>query len=123
MNGTARAYGLVTGTTVTRSKNITGVTNPDPGFFCITPAAGIDAATTGAVVTPDFSNDDTVSGSFAKQAITEWDSSATDCPTGTLEVQTFRREVTTAADPQGGATFVTDVSIVPANEGFFIVVP
>jgi hypothetical protein len=121
--GTARAYGLVTGTTLTRSKNITGVTNPFSGFFCITLAAGIDPATTGADVTPDFFNDDTRTGFVASQAIAEWVSGSPDCPAGTLEVRTFKRTVGTAADPQGGASFVTDVSINDANESFFIVVP
>src|SRR6266851_5611274 len=122
-DGTARAYGLVSqaGTSVTRSKNITGVTNPLVGRFCITLAAGIDPATTGAVVTPNIDNDDTDIGDNAAQASAEWRPSANVCPAGTLEVVTYSRTETTAADPQGGATFVTNVKNTLANEGFFIV--
>jgi hypothetical protein len=126
LDGTARAYGLVNGATltVTRSKNITSVTNPSTGEFCIWLAAGISASTTGAVVTPDFSQDDTQFGtSNGEQTIAELKSSSDDCGANALEVITAVRQVTTAPDPQGGATFVTDVSNVLANEAFFIAVP
>src|SRR5262249_30982177 len=100
--GTARAYGRVDGTTVTRSKNITGVTNPFVGRYCVSLAAGIDPSTTGVVVTPDFGNDETTfSPGNGKQAIAEWESSGTGCPAGTLEVITLVREESTAVDPQG----------------------
>jgi hypothetical protein len=123
--GTARAYGLVSGAflTVTQSKNITGVTNPAAGRFCVSLAAGIDPSTTGAVVTPDFEGDDTDFYANAPQAIAELRSNGFGCPAGTLEVQTGVRTESTAADPQGGATFVTAVTNTAANESFFIVVP
>jgi len=125
LDGTARAYGLVLAdSSVTRSKNVTGVTNPSPGEFCVKLAAGISASTTGAVVTPDFSNDDTSFGvGNGEQAIAEWRSGGEDCGGNSLEVITGTRQVTTAPDPQGGATFVTDVRNVLGNEPFFIVVP
>jgi hypothetical protein len=125
-DGTARAYGLVNGATltVTRSKNITSVTDPSTGEFCIWLAAGISASTTGAVVTPDFSQDDTQFGTTnGEQTMAELKSSSDDCGANALEVITAVRQVTTAPDPQGGATFVTDVSNVLANEAFFIAVP
>jgi hypothetical protein len=123
--GTARAYGLVSGTTVTRSTNITAVTNPHAGIFCITLAAGIDPASTGAVVGPDLATDTTGigPGDNQDQAIAEWDSSAGNCPAGTLEVVTGTRTITTAPDPQGGATFLTTVSNKPLNQSFFVTVP
>ncbi len=121
--GTARAYGLVIGTTVTRSKNITGVTSPSGGTFCVSLAAGIDPTTTGAVVTPDFTGDSTLFIANGEQTIAEWVSGAPDCPAGTLEVVTGVRHISTAVDPQGGATFVTQVTNNLQNEAFFIVVP
>jgi hypothetical protein len=77
LDGTARAYGLVRGTTVTQSKNIVGVTNPSTGTYCITLAAGIDPSTTGLVLTPDYSYDDTSNVQFVH---IEWDSYG--CGTG-----------------------------------------
>jgi hypothetical protein len=122
--GTARAYGLVVnGTTVGRSKNITGVTNPFAGTFCISLAAAIDPSATGAVVTPDFTSDDTAFGDNADQAFAEWRSGGLGCPAGTLVVETGVRTVSSAADPQGGAIFVTAVTNTHKNEPFFIVVP
>jgi hypothetical protein len=115
-DGTARAYGLVHNTNVTRKKNISSVTNPSPGIFCVTLAAGIDVATTGAVVTPDFSRDTTSFGGDVPQAIAELRSDAPNCP-GALEVITGERQIATA----GG--FVTEVTNVLENQGFFIVVP
>jgi hypothetical protein len=129
LTGTARAYGFVNGTTVTRSKNITGVTNPVTGVFCISLAAGIDASSTGAVVTPDIADDATDlqlgvgAGNTNAQAIVEWEPTANRCPAGALEVETAVREELAAADPQGGATFITGVANVQSNQPFFIVVP
>jgi hypothetical protein len=123
--GGSRAYGLVSGTTVTRSTNITTVTNPHAGNFCITLAAGIDPASTGAVVGPDLATDTTVigGGDNQDQAIAEWESAAAECPPGTLEVVTGTRTITTAPDPQGGATFLTTVSNKLLNQSFFVTVP
>ena len=38
---------------VSRSKNVTGITHPQPGIYCITLAAGIEANQTGLVATPN----------------------------------------------------------------------
>jgi hypothetical protein len=75
------------------------------------------------LVTPDFSFDDTNFIANGDQAIAEWSSAAFGCPAGKLEVDTGVRAISTAADPQGGATFVTEVANTSKNEGFFIVVP
>jgi hypothetical protein len=112
----ARAYGLVNGTSVSRSKNITSVTNPNPGDFCIALGGFIAASTASAVVTPDFTNDSTNSGANSSQAFAEVPSSGSGCPAGNLEVLTGYRSVVTG----GGG--VTSVNNNFANEGFFIVV-
>jgi hypothetical protein len=112
----ARAYGRIEGTSVTRSKNITHVTNPNPGLYCITLGGGINAASTGAVVTPDYSSDATVFGANGHQTIAEW-STGGDCPGGQLEVVTGYRSVQTS----GGN--VTSVNNTGENEPFFVVVP
>jgi hypothetical protein len=110
--GSARAYGLVSGTTVTRSKGVVSVTNPSAGDFCITLDPSIASATTGLVATPDFSGDNTgfAATGGPPQTIVEWQSQGS-CPTGTLEVRTGAR--TWSGTP--GNTLL--------NEPFFFVVP
>ena len=112
----ARAYGHVVGTAVTRSKNITGVTSPSTGTFCIALGGFINGSTASAVVTPDYDNDSTNSGANSSQAFAEVASSGGNCPAGTLEVLTGYRSVVTG----GGG--VTSVNNNFADEGFFIVV-
>jgi hypothetical protein len=102
---------------LTRPKNITGVSNPLAGEYCVSLAAGINAAGTVAVVTPDFANDASDFGANQAQAIAEWRSDGLGCPTGTLVVITgMRTEVT-------NGTAVTDVHTTQVNQGFSIVVP
>jgi hypothetical protein len=114
----ARAYGLIQlNTSVSRSKNITGVTNPSTGTFCLTLGGGIDPSTASAVVTPDFEFDSTGFGPNKTQGFAEVRSvNHADCPAGTLEVLTFYRDETLS----GGA--VASVDNVLWNEPFFIVV-
>jgi hypothetical protein len=114
----ARAYGLIqTNASVSRSKNITGVTNPSTGTFCLTLGGGIDPSTASAVVTPDYETDGTGFGPNRPQAIAEVRSvNHVDCPAGTLEVLTGYRDVVVS----GGA--VTSVDNVLSNGPFFIVV-
>jgi hypothetical protein len=122
--GTARAYGYVAKNgTLSRSKNVTGVTEPTTAEYCIALDPSIVAAQTGLVATLDLPNDDTNFGANQPQAFVEWISSAGDCSPGQLEVETGVRTVTTAADPQGGATFVNAVRNDSAQEPFFFVVP
>ena len=59
-NGTARAYVLVQPTSPTAANligafNITSVTEPLPGVYCITPAAGVSTASGIAAVSPEVS--------------------------------------------------------------------
>jgi hypothetical protein len=115
--GTARAYGLISsGPTVSRSKNIVGVTNPSTGIWCVQLAAGIDASSTGAVVGPDHATDSTLFGSDQPQAIAEWRSDGADCPAGQIDVVTGVRSV-------AGSAPVQHVNNTLFNEDFFIVVP
>jgi hypothetical protein len=114
----ARAYGLIqTNVTVSRSKNITGVTNPSTGTFCLTLGGGIDPSTAAAVVTPDYETDATGFGPNKTQAFAEVRSiNDVNCPAGTLEVITFDRDETVS----GGS--VASVDNVLSNQPFFIVV-
>ena len=116
----ARAYGRVDGTTVTRSKNVTGVTNPSAGDFCIALAGGINASQAGLVVTPDFLGDNTSFGANSNQAFAEWFSSAPHCPAGRLEVITGFRGVSTIGSPDGDVRTVSNTLL---NQTFFFVVP
>jgi hypothetical protein len=119
----ARAYGLVTdhiNPTVTRSKNVAGVTNPKQGIFCIALAGGINASKTGLVVTPDFTTDETSFNGDA-QAMAEWVSDGAACPAGRLEVITGERRSSTSGSPDGDVH--TDTLIPLGGQGFFFVVP
>ncbi len=124
-DGTARAYGLVdgTGVSVSRSKNVAGVTRPSTGTYCIALAAGIDADQTGLVATPDFSGDTTGTGNTTH---VEWDSSGGGCPAGRLQVLTYRVDTsgtTPVADPQGGTVNAPVYTNTFVNQDFFFVVP
>jgi hypothetical protein len=121
--GSARAYGLVSAAgSLSRSKNVVGVTPWGSGVYCITLAAGIDSTQTGAVVTPDYAHDNTdLSGLTNKpQAIAEFDSEPDDCDVGQLEVLTGVRSVTTTGSTDND---VREVDNLPQDEGFFFIVP
>jgi Collagen triple helix repeat (20 copies) len=126
--GTARAFGRVdiacmSTCPFSRSKNVVQVTHPFGGFggvFCIQLTADIDTSTTGLVVTPDFNGDQTIDGPNELQSFAEWDSSAVDCPAGTLEVVTGFRQVDTTGSPDGDVRTITNQI---GNEPFFFVVP
>jgi hypothetical protein len=114
--GTARAYGLVAGNgTLTRSKSAT-VSHPQIGTYCITPAAGIDPATTGVVATPEFTGDTTHPGLPPDQsAHVEFASAAVGCPAGALSVLTFRIDNANSAGDH--------YDVEAADQSFFFVVP
>jgi hypothetical protein len=119
--GTARAYGLVAANgALTRSKNVTGVTNPGSGRYCIA-LAGIDTSQTALVAAPDNFDDATaLAGTNGQQAIVEWSSHASDCVAGQLEVVTGIRSVSTSGSTDGD---VRTVNNALANQSFFFVVP
>lgn len=111
--GTARAYGLVAPDgTLTRGNNAS-VTHTSTGVYCITPAAGIDPATSVLVATPNFANDETFfTGSNQTQTVVEWNSSG--CAGG-MTVLTGHRS-------QSGSP-VNSVNLTFADEGFSFVIP
>jgi hypothetical protein len=116
--GTARAYGLVEGVSVSRSKNIAGVTNPSAGVFCVKLAGGVDPSTSGAILSLDHATDSTEFGENRPLAFAEVRSDAADCPGGSqVDVITGSRIVAAS----GGT--VTKVTNTPADEAFFIAVP
>lgn len=119
--GTARAYGLVQGVTLMRSKGVTGVTNPSVGVFCIALAADIDVSKTGLVVTPYYLGDDTAFAINGSQAIVEWAGQGNyGCAAAQLTVKTGYRSVSTAGSADGDIRTLTNLF---ANESFFFVVP
>jgi hypothetical protein len=120
--GSARAYGLVAPDgTLTRSKNVTGVTNPSSGKWCIA-LAGIDTSQTVLLTAPDLATDDTgFGGTNGEQTIVEWGSgNGPNCVAGQQEVYTGFRSVSTSGSADGD---VRTVNNTLANEGFLFVVP
>jgi hypothetical protein len=86
--GTARAYGRVTADgTLTRSKNVTGVTHPVKGVYCIALAAGIDVSGTGVVATLDEAPNVT------RVESVNWYSPAITCPSGHLQLLTYVQDL------------------------------
>lgn len=85
----ARAWGLVgSDGTLLRAEQVTGVTNPAQGVYCIDPASGIDPTTAVMVIEEDFAGDFTTDA-LDRESHAEWHSGAPDCPVGTMEVLTF----------------------------------
>ena len=86
--GTARAYAQVNSFNYTfgmvLAKNITGVTHPETGVYCVTPAAGIDPTLTPCVVSPEWAD------SAGYDLFAEWDSSGGPCPAGDYAVRTYQ---------------------------------
>ena len=109
--GTARAYGAVSPGGVLDAnvrKNATGVTHtPGTGAYCIQPAAGIDATTTGVTVT--------IASGATPAALGYWDRNRPDCPAGQFEVRTARvQSPPTPGDP------ATETA---TEEPFFFTIP
>ena len=121
----ARAYGLYFGS-VTRSKNVVSVDNPSTGIYCVRVAASINPSQATLIPSTDFANDNT-SDAVNQVAHAEWNSSATDCPAGRLEVMTWVDVNDTQAKNVNGCTgcTVSDTfrNLELANEGFSFVVP
>jgi hypothetical protein len=118
----ARAYGRVSPTgTLTRSKNVASVSHPFIGGNCITLAGGIDPATAVLVVGLDITESSTAVGTDTAP-IVEWRTDGTNCPAGTLEVDTLRYNGDDIDDDDGGGNTTGDV-LAFANEPFTFVVP
>jgi len=86
------------------------VANPTAGIYCITLAADINPAITGAVVTPDYSTDSTNTSSITHVEFVE-PSSFYSCTAPQIEVRTF------------SVSASTTLSNTATNEGFFFAVP
>jgi hypothetical protein len=83
--GTARAYAEVDSTTpslvTARTKNISAVTRPATGTYCLTPAAGVDPRTVATAATVDFALS-------TEDGFVQVTGTGVDCPAGQFEVQT-----------------------------------
>ncbi len=108
-NGTARAYAVVQPTSPTQANlipgqtsNITSVSEPSPGVFCLAPAAPINAGAEAPVASPE------VSYSSGKQPGLVAVNAQRDggCPTTDLEVDTY-----------------TLAGVASSNYAFTVVVP
>src|SRR6184192_4378057 len=88
--GTARAYaqvnsfGFPPNFGIVLAKNVTGVTHPETGVYCVTPAAGIDPTLTPCVVSPEWAD------SAGYDLFAEWDSGGGPCPAGDYAVRTYQ---------------------------------
>ncbi len=100
--GTARAYAVVDPVSqgapvliAAQSKNIASISEPSPGVYCLTPAAGIDPATDTAVVSPESSYGKAGVGAIAVNA------QSSNCH-GPFEVDTYAPGATV---PSSGFAF------------------
>jgi hypothetical protein len=116
----ARAWGLVrVDGTLLRSKNITAVTHPTDGIYCIDPGSGINPDTSIMVAGEDVASgltDDPAD----ELAHAEWDSSRTSCPAGAMEVETF---VGVGVPGTGGATDFGGFNVFLIDAPFTFVIP
>jgi hypothetical protein len=103
--GTARAYAVVQSTTTTaaglisgQTFNITGVSEVDPGIYCLAPATGIDPATDTAAVSPEVSY-----SSGKGPGVIALNAQRTDCPASDFEVETYAAPG--ATKPESGYAF------------------
>jgi hypothetical protein len=116
------AYGRVDpGGGLSLARNVTGVSHPGPGVYCITAAAGIDPAASVLVVTSDQQQNGTGPGT-ENHSVVEWDSQVDGCPGGTFEVNSFLYDGD-ATDDDGGATDSPGDNLEPNNEAFSFVIP
>ena len=114
--GTARAYAQVNSFGFIRfgmvlAKNITGVTHPETGVYCVTPAAGIDPTLTPCVVSPEWAD------SAGYDLFAEWDSGGGPCPAGDYAVRTY--QLPRAAD----GSIVVGTPTASDTVAFVLIVP
>jgi hypothetical protein len=106
---------------LSKARNATGVSHPATGVYCITPAAGIDAANSVLVATPDNEQNGTHPVQEDKSVV-EWDSGLDGCPAGTLEVNTFLYDGD-GTDDDGGTADSPGDNLEPNNEAFSFAIP
>jgi hypothetical protein len=95
--GTARAYAVVKPVSPTvaelitgQSVNVTGVSEPSPGVYCVAPAAGISPATDTPAVSPEVGY-----SSGGTPGVIAVNAQHPHCPTG-FEVDTYAPPADTA---------------------------
>lgn len=103
----ARAFAVVQPASATQAmliaaqtSNVTSVTEPQPGVYCLAPAAGISPTADTAVVSPEVSYDVGKSGAGVVALNAQPGSS---CPAGSFEVETYA--ATGDATPTTGYAF------------------
>ena len=108
--GTARAYAVVQPTSpsaanliVGQTSNITSVSEPTPGTYCVIPAAGINPSSYPPVVSQE------ISYSSAGPGVVAVNVQHPDCPTG-FEVDTY---AATSATPTTTATGYAFTIVIP----------
>ena len=115
-----RAWGRIAANGyLSRSKNVTGVINPQVGLYCITVADNISPASAALIVAPDFSGSHT----YARDAdvtVVQWDSGA-NCGSQSLAVRTFLYDGDVNDNDSGGTSLGDSLST--SNEPFTFVVP
>ena len=116
----ARAWGLVDeDANLVRSKQVTAVSNPNVGFYCIDPAPGIDVDTAVMVVGADAATSATgeVQNNVSQ---VEWSSDPLVCPDTTMEVQTFLGD---GDPPTLGDIDEGGFDVFPDDEAFTFAIP
>jgi hypothetical protein len=106
---------------LSKAVNVTGVSRPAVGVYCITPATGIDPANTVLVATPDSEQNGT-NPTTENHSVVEWDSGLDACPAGTLEVNTFTYDGDATDNDNGGGDTPGD-DLEPNNEAFSFAIP
>ena len=116
----ARAWGAVTsGGILFRSKQVSAVTHPSEGNFCIDPAPGIDP-TTAVMVVGDDTSTDFISTAADDASNVAWSSNAPNCPDEAMQVRTFLGDGTLAS---GGETDLGGFDLETFDQGFVFVIP
>ena len=116
----ARAWGLVSnGGALLRSKQVTSVTHPDNGIYCIDPAPGIDPTAAVLSVAGESLFNSTNSGSDDIGHV-EWSSDGPNCPAGAMEVRSFIGD----GRPGSGGEFDSGgFDMILEDQGFAFVIP
>jgi hypothetical protein len=103
------------------ARNVTGVSHPAQGVYCVTAAPGIDPANSVLLATSDNQQNGTGPGT-ENHSVVEWDSQVDGCPAGTFEVNTFLYDGDDTDDDGGVADSPGD-NLEPNNEAFSFAIP
>lgn len=103
------------------ARNVTGVSHPAAGVYCITAATGIDPAASVLLATSDNQQNGT-GPATENHSVVEWDSQVDGCPAGTFEVNTFLYDGDDT-DDDGGVADAPGDNLEPNNEAFSFAIP